>query len=312
MILHARRWITALAIGALIVATWSRSDAATNIGSLQVEKIGSGSPAVILLPCSACGPWEWKAQIGDLSRAHAVYAVTIDGFDGVPPPADEKPGRMLDSIDRSLDELIRVEHIARPVLVGHEFGGFVAIRFAEDHSRELAGVIAVDAYPVIPSLAHVSPKVRARQSISQEDLNPMSSGGFLNFERSTFDKSMTDQDAASRFAALAARSDVKTLADVSTEWEDADVRPGLASIAVPLLEIVPVPRPNDMPPLYLCGFDSDQAAADPSYPATVARRLFPGAKTLTIETVADSRDFAMLDQPTAFERDLDAFIDSAP
>ena len=54
------------------------------VGSLQVQRYGSGSPALILVPGLSCGAWLFRDTIARESKTHAVYAVTLAGFDGVP------------------------------------------------------------------------------------------------------------------------------------------------------------------------------------------------------------------------------------
>jgi hypothetical protein len=50
-----------------------------------------------------------------------IYAVTLAGFDGVPPPPDRHD---LDvQTIASLGQLIVSRHIDKPVLIGHSVGG---------------------------------------------------------------------------------------------------------------------------------------------------------------------------------------------
>src|SRR5580700_10105628 len=75
------------------------------VGTMRVEKFGSGGPALILVPGLASGSWAWRPIIAHEAQTHAVYAVTLAGFDGVP----LTPDAGLDSADASIATLISTE-----------------------------------------------------------------------------------------------------------------------------------------------------------------------------------------------------------
>jgi pimeloyl-ACP methyl ester carboxylesterase len=45
----------------------------------------------------------------------------------------------------TLDALLRALHVSRPILVGHSYGGTLALAFAERHPAEVSGLVLVDA-----------------------------------------------------------------------------------------------------------------------------------------------------------------------
>ena len=75
-----------------------------------------------------------------------------------------------------------------------------------------------------------------------------------------------------------------------------------------MLEVVPVPK--DLPPGYpdfMRTMTPDQLKASFIGYYTA---LFPGAATVQFVAIANSRHFAMLDQPDAFNAALESFIDA--
>jgi pimeloyl-ACP methyl ester carboxylesterase len=44
----------------------------------------SGSPPLILIPGLATGGWAWQETVREFAGSHAVYVVTLPGFDGRP------------------------------------------------------------------------------------------------------------------------------------------------------------------------------------------------------------------------------------
>ena len=288
------------AVTALVAITLS-------VGTMTVHKSGAGEPAVILIPGLASGAWVWDATVRDLASHHTVYAVTLAGFDGTP----TAKGDLIGQADASLQQLIADEHLSRPVVVGHSLGGFLAIRFAEEHPGELGGVVAVDGDPIFPSEAQMT----SSQRIASADgfakaLHSTSDAEFAAQQRAAVDAMVTDPATAALVAARSAKSDRDSVIEYTDELLRADLRPDLDKIDAPLLEIVPVPKPSDLPAQFPASMRSMTAAQLADAYAQFDRALFPGAKTLTISTLSDARHFAMLDQPDGFARILDGFIDA--
>jgi len=84
--------------------------------------------------------------VARLKKDHVLYVVTLAGFEGVAPVQ----GRLLELAGDSLLQLIRTQHLDRPVLIGHSLGGTLSIQFAESHSDSISGVVAVDGLPIFP------------------------------------------------------------------------------------------------------------------------------------------------------------------
>ncbi|MFS6706498.1 hypothetical protein WHK35_14295, partial [Staphylococcus aureus] len=76
---------SSLLVAATAGAASTSEPAAGQVGTLKFERHGDHGRQVILIPGLECGPWVWQQTIADLQRNHVVYAVTLAGFDGVPP-----------------------------------------------------------------------------------------------------------------------------------------------------------------------------------------------------------------------------------
>jgi pimeloyl-ACP methyl ester carboxylesterase len=275
----------------------------TTVGTLRVERYGSGSPAIVFVPGLACGSWVWSGAVTRFAAKHTVYVVTLAGFDGLPAPATPA----LDAADASLLSLLTTEKLDRPIIVGHSLGGFLSLRFGTEHANLVRGIVSVDGTPVFPTLAQATPEERAKFgknfAAQVEAQTPeqyqAAQGGFMA-------TMVTADSDAKKVAALTAKSDQKAVAEYGDELYAADLRPQLPKLTAPTLELAPVPT---VPPPY----EGPQAAT-----ASMADRetgyhqfyaaLFPGAPNLTIETVPNSRHFIMIDQPQALYDDIAAFI----
>ena len=278
---------------------WSKT-----VGSLRVEKYGSGAPALILVPGLACGPWSWRDTIAREAPSHTVYAVTLAGFDGLA----AGDGATLDGAEASIVTLIASEHLDRPVLVGHSLGGSLVLRFGVDHSDLVRGIVSVDGLPVMPQLAMATSDQRA--ATAQQVFATISAATPAEFAKSEtgfVDDYVTDQVLAAKVVQLALRSDQKAVAEYSKELYLTDLRPQLAKISVPVAEIAPVPGvplPSYYPAVMASMTSADRHAAFVGF----YQALLQGIPSLAILPVDDSRHFVMLDQPAAFTAALDGFI----
>jgi pimeloyl-ACP methyl ester carboxylesterase len=278
---------------------WSKT-----IGSERVEKYGSGTPALILIPGLASGPWSWRDVIAREAPAHTVYALTLAGFDGVPPG----DGATLDGAESAIVELIGQEHLDRPVVVGHSLGGTLALRFGIDHPASARAIVAVDGTPVFPALAEASPDQRA--AAAQQFYTTVATSSPADYAQSEarfVADYVTDQTLAAKVAALALRSDQKAVAEYGKELYLIDLRPQLGKLTVPVAEILPIPS---LPlPTYMPEVMAQLPAADRrNLTIGFYQSLFAGATTVKFLPVDDSRHFVMLDQPAAFAATLDGFL----
>jgi pimeloyl-ACP methyl ester carboxylesterase len=168
--------VGALAV-AVIVLNWTYgrlpaeprpSGSFVQVGKLRIHYIehpGSGTPVVLIhgLPGTA-DDWE---DVTPLLAGHRTIAIDRPGFGystGGYVPFD----RQLETIDALLHEL----HVVRPVLVGHSYGGTIALGFAERYPSEVRGLVPA------PSRMSASTWGRsgARRPISCSSCNYRSSG----------------------------------------------------------------------------------------------------------------------------------------
>lgn len=111
------------------------------IGKLRVhyiERPGSGTPVVLIhgLPGTA-EDWE---DVTPLLAGHRTIAIDRPGF-GYSTGGYVSFDRQLETIDALLHKL----HVVRPILVGHSYGGTIALGLAERYPSEVRGLVLVDA-----------------------------------------------------------------------------------------------------------------------------------------------------------------------
>lgn len=271
------------------------------VGTLKVEVHGTHGRPVILIPGLEGGPWVWKDTIAWLEKDHVVYAVTLAGFDGVPPPA--RMTGLIDQADASLLQLIEQRHIDKPVLVGHSLGGTLSLRFAGEHANLLSGVVAVDGLPILPGMDRVDAEQRA--AIAGRTRTQMAAMTPAQFQSAALAYmqhiGVIDPKLAAQYAPMNARSDIAATAEYMAEDMAADYRPLLKQANVPILEISPYYAPDfARPPLQ---FSEAQKAA-------YYQGLLANAPHAKVASISPSRHFAMLDQPAKFRQALAGFLKS--
>jgi pimeloyl-ACP methyl ester carboxylesterase len=286
-----------LGASAASLSTAPRADASFDASSLQIDRYGKGD-AVVLLPGLTAGTWEWYDTIRHLAPNHTVYAVTLPGFDGR--PAATPP--LFDRVTSDFWSFIATQHVARPVLIGHSLGGTLAILLGEQHPERLRGIIALDGMPLFPGMERVTAEQRA--SSAQQAATAIAAethSQLLDYEKGYMHSpgGVLDPALADQLAELEARSDPPTVAEWLREDFTADLRPDLARISVPLLEIAPYNAPD------LVGAPVQYSASDKAqYYAT----LLAGAPKMQVVPISPARHFAMFDQPQQLFTIIDGFL----
>ncbi len=262
-----------------------------DIGFLHVDRYGNGPSSIIIIPGLACGPWEWAREIALLSQNDTVYALTLSGFDGRPYTISGDP---FDEFSRDFWALLDARKIERPVVIGHSLGGTLAIALAEEHSDRLAGVFALDGLPVFPTLAQADTAARekAAQSASAQ-IAAETHDQVVAQERSYMQHAVLDESLVEPTAALEGRSDPKGIAAWISADLSRDLRPGLARITIPLVEVMPYASPSPY----------TQAQTLLFY-----QSLLAGAPHATVVPIENARHFAMFDQPKAVDAVIMQFL----
>ena len=273
------------------------------IGNMHFDRYGQGEPAIIMLPSLSVNSWTWSSTIAEMSADHTIYAGNMAGFDGLPP----SPPPYIQQADAAIMNLIRQENLKSPVLVGHSLGGHIALRLLEEHPDLFAGAVIVDETPYFPPLQPGQTLQQRAQNVSQLADGIASAPDWLyeNQTRSTAATMVTDATQAQIVADHSLRSDRTTLAGATTEMSLEDLRPGLDKITAPLLVIAPVSADAPYMNNQLRGLTPAQLAATiHDYYAS----QYAGAKTVTVETIANSKHFIMLDQPGALNAAIKNFL----
>lgn len=106
--------------------------------NLYYQEQGKGPP-VLLLHGFGASTFTWRHVIPELAQTHRVIAVDLKGFGQSDKPFDERYS-VLDQAEL-LAQLIEDKDLRDLTIVGHSFGGGVALRLALDANDRLGGRI---------------------------------------------------------------------------------------------------------------------------------------------------------------------------
>lgn len=135
--------------------------------TFHYREYGSGGRPVVLLHGVASNSRIWISTAPHLADDFAVYALDQRGHG-----ESEKPdtGYDFDTIVADLAEFVDVLELEQPVIVGHSWGGNVALQYAATHPDRASGLIMVDGGYIEISSRPGATWERAEKEMAPPDL----------------------------------------------------------------------------------------------------------------------------------------------
>jgi len=265
------------------------------IDGVLVERHGTRGRPLILVPGLASGSWVWQETIRAFAAEHAIYVLTLPGFDGRP-PAGPTP---FATARGAIEQLIATRKLDKPVLVGHSLGGILGFALAEARPAALGGLVSIDGLPVFPGTEDSTPQQRAQQAAGLRARLAGVRPDTFALQQQLYMRTIgvLDMDRADALAQLTARSDPASVGAYTADVLALDLRPGLKDIAVPVLVLAPY-------------FDLDSQQQNISQLAKTEyySALVEGAPQVQVAAIAPARHFAMFDAPDKVNEALRAFL----
>ncbi len=133
--------------------------------TLAHQEAGSGDPPLVFVPGWTCDRTFFTPQVEHFGRAHRVVAVDLRGHGESDAPAqDYTIAGHAEDVAWLCDQL----DIRQPVVVGHSFGGCVALELAARRPPLLAGIVMIEA-PVVSSPDRRAWRLERAQALRSED-----------------------------------------------------------------------------------------------------------------------------------------------
>lgn len=244
------------------------------------RKVGDGSPVVLLHGLSSSSA-AWSGQVGVLAQHHTVYTVDFPGHGQTTASAG---GHSIKAYADGIHAFMTKEGIQEAVLAGHSLGGMVALQYAADERSKghIRAVVAVDS---VPGLAFQSDDQKA-------DFIAKSKDSPIDVLKQLYSSASIDPDRVASLKAEGVKISPDVLRELLFDIADADLRPILGKIDVPvLLMFQSMGRP-------------EETTVD-----MVERRGWDAVKTLAVERFENAGHFLMLDAPRQVNDLLTAVAD---
>jgi pimeloyl-ACP methyl ester carboxylesterase len=235
-LLSRSRLLRRIALAAAVLIAAGTAQAKTvQFQDLSVEVVGEGRP-VLMIPGLNSAAGTWRETCAGLQADHVqCHIVQLPGFAGAAPV---KTDRFVDSMRDRLLAYIKDRKLAKPVVMGHSLGGFIALEMAIEQPKAIDRLVIVDSLAFLGALQN--------PAATAESVKPMAEA---------MRKRMTEQDAETyrlgvanavkgmsldekRVATLVQwgeASDRATTAQAMYEMMTTDLRPQLAKIKTPTL-----------------------------------------------------------------------------
>jgi pimeloyl-ACP methyl ester carboxylesterase len=278
------RFVVLWLLVAIVGCAAPRAPSATPLFRTHVR--GSGRPVIFIADLGA-PPEVWDSTLEHLGPGVQSHVVAVAGLAGNPPAREP----VLPGLVDQLAAYIEAERLARPIIVGHMFGGTVAWMLAMAHSERLGGIVVIDAPPVRD--AEQDPEAEADAAGARRLVAEATPERFATMMSSRLTSSMNDAVRAKALAAKASRSDQHVLAEAMYAMMTARTSALIGRIHTRVLVLLttanlPEGASDDVTALY--------------------RRQIDPIPERELVVVEGSHHYVMFDAPEAYHAQLDRFL----
>jgi pimeloyl-ACP methyl ester carboxylesterase len=259
-----------------------------------IEVRGQG-PDVVLVPGLGSSRAVWDDTARRLEGRYRLHIVQVNGFAGAPVGANAQ-GPVVDGLVEELAAYIADNGLGRPAVIGHSMGGFTALALADRHPERVSRIMIVDALPFFSVLItpYATVKSIEPQAASvRKSFAEMTDEQMLKVQTDTMKRLVKDPKGQADAIAWSMASDRAVLGEVTYEVMTTDLRPDLSSIKTPVTVVYAKDDSMGFAASFIDGIYKT------NYDALPDKRLV---------RVDGALHFVMIDQPDAFAREVDAFL----
>ncbi len=264
------------ALAAIAVAQLGAAPAPRPLAAMDV---GRGEPCIVLVHGLGVDRTEWDGVAKRLTKRHHVLAVDLPGHGG----SEAADSVQVERIAAALDATLEARGIRRAVLVGHSYGGLVAIAEAAAHPKRARGVAVIDIAAFLPP----DPEHLAEMDRFMSESYPL-------FVQAVFGTMSAD---SSTRESLKAQSRAVPQAVLSAYFRDAwraDLRASVKRLQAPLLVVT----------------GTQLWPAGQPWDSVRVRLGYGGARRATGARIIETGHFIPLDRPDSLAAALESFTES--
>jgi pimeloyl-ACP methyl ester carboxylesterase len=221
----------------------------------HVETRGTGKIPMILIPDIGYSWNVFESFVQRNSTRYKMYAITLPGFAGTGSPKtpelrDYTQMPLWKNAEAAVLKLIETEKLNKPILVGHQAGGYLAMKLALDHPEMIGSVVVMNALLYMPLPSHSDPSKPASAEERAERLKKSLPIELFPYPSNfRYQKSMEqygpmfckDPQRQQFLLQMLSSSDAHTSWNYFAELMSTDLSSDIKTLNVPLLSIPSVP-----------------------------------------------------------------------
>ena len=275
----------------------------------HIETRGTGPVQMILIPSAGCDWTVWESFMVRNAEKYTMHAVTLPGFSGGAMPPDQsvetiEKGPWLANAEAAIMKLIADKQLDKPVVMGHQLGGHLAIRLAANHGDKLKSAITIEGWPAYP-LGNLGEEMTREQRMEMvlKQFEPWfseMSAQMWSDQQRQMSGSFTHKPARSaQIGDMMARQPKEALGRYILEYSAADITDLLPKISCPTVAIMCVP--DDI---------TDETVREAL--RTAQLDAFRNAAQTDVVYFEGPRTFVMDETPIPLDINVDAFLTGKP
>lgn len=205
-----------------------------------VQVVGTkGAPPMILIPGLTNGGDVWKSTVAAFGDRHEMHVFTLAGFAGQPAIATDSG--WLELMRDEVVKYARKNRLEKPVLVGHSLGGFLALWIAATTPGLPGAVINIDGLPFLGATGDPNATVASVRGQAAQMRRMMTAPGaaaqYAQMQEQQVRMMVKDTAGFGIVMDMGRKSDPTTTATAMYELYTTDLRPELARVTAPVLNI---------------------------------------------------------------------------
>ena len=261
-------------------------------GVVSTIATGKGR-TLVFLPGLGCPPEVWTEVTNTLSNHYRCVQVGIGGFAGSPASGSFR----IDALVQAIGDVLSTGQPGHPILIGHSFGGFLALQVAARYPNRLSGLLIVDAYPFPMGALQpgMSPEqARAQAQKLQQIFEQLPDPAFRTQEAASLAAAVRDEARRAQILDWICRTNRAIYAQGLAAQLGSDLREILPRITAPALVLGTWPSGQSL------GWNrenTEQRLAD----------QYKGLARLQVRVHESARHFIMFDDPAGLIRTIQEF-----
>ncbi len=274
-------------------ATASAEKRMPHISIVALGEARKGREPVYLIPGMSSPRAVWDGIAPQIAQDRQVLLVHVNGFAGDEPGDNLEPG-VTDGIIADILADAKARGAKQPALIGHSYGGLIAMIAAARHPDRVGRLMVVDALPFFSKIfdpAATPDSIRPRA----EQMRTMLAGNYERAKAASATPVTRDPggnlsilpDARIRVSNWSMKADLRVVAQAMYEDMVTDIGPELGQVSAHPFTV-----------LYAAGADGAAQVWEPAYARTPAKLV----------AVPASYHFIMLDQPERFAAEVKTFL----